>query len=49
MSPFRGIPKKGKPNKWRLMLDLSALIGGTVNDGISKEECSLQYTSVIVK
>ena len=46
VSPFGVIPKKGKPNKWRLILDLSAPTGGSVNDGISKEECSLQYTSV---
>ena len=46
VNPFGVIPKKGKPNKWRLILDLSAPTGGSVNDGISKEECSLQYTSV---
>ena len=46
VSPFGVVPKKGKPNKWRLILDLSAPTGGSVNDGISKEECSLQYTSV---
>ena len=46
VSPFGVIHKKGKPNKWRLILDLLAPTGGSVNDGISKEECSLQYTSV---
>ena len=46
VSPSVVIPKKGEPNKWRLILDLSAPTGGSVNDGISKEECSLQYTSV---
>ena len=46
VSPFGVIPKKGKPNKWRLILDLSSPTDQSVNDGISKEECSLQYTSV---
>jgi len=46
VSPFGVIPKKGKPNKWRLILDLSSPIGKSVNDGISKEDCSIQYTSV---
>ena len=46
VSPFGVIPKKGKPNKWRLILDLSSPTGQSVNDGISKEDCSLQYTSV---
>ena len=46
VSPFGVIPKKGKPNKWRLILDVSSPIGKSVNDGISKEDCSIQYTSV---
>ena len=46
VSPFGVIPKKGKPNKWRLILDLSSPAERSVNDGISKEDCSLQYASV---
>jgi len=46
VSPFGVIPKKGKANKWRLILELSSPTGQRVNDGILKEECSLQYTSV---
>ena len=45
-SPFGVIPKKGKPNKWRLILDLSSPDGHSVNDGISKELASLSYASV---
>ena len=40
------IPKKNKPGKWRLIVDLSSPPGGSVNDGIDKELCSLSYTSV---
>ena len=40
------IPKKHKPGKWRLIIDLSAPQGSSVNDGIAKELCSLAYTSV---
>ena len=45
-SPFGVIPKKHKPGKWRLIIDLSAPEGSSVNDGIAKELCSLAYTSV---
>ena len=44
-SPFGVIPKKHKPDKWRLILDLSSPVGFSVNDGISKESSSLNYTS----
>ena len=33
-SPFGVIPKKGRQNKWRLIIDLSAPEGHSVNDGI---------------
>ena len=33
-SPFGVIPKKNKPNMWRLILDLSVPAGHSVNDGI---------------
>ena len=48
LNPFGVISKKHKPGKWRLIVDLSAPDGFSVNDGISKEQCSLKltYTSV---
>lgn len=45
VSPFGVIPKS-EPGKWRLILDLSSPEGGSVNDGISKELCSLSYMSI---
>ena len=45
-SSFGVIPKKGRQNKWRLIIDLSAPEGHSVNDGISKELSSLLYLSV---
>ena len=45
-SPFGVIPKKNKPGKWRLILDLSSPEHHSVNDGIDKDLCSLSYTSV---
>jgi len=45
-SPIGVIPKKHKPNKWRLIVDLSSPNGASINDGIDKEICSLSYTSV---
>ena len=46
VSPFGVIPKCHAPNKWRLIVDLSSPTGSSVNDGISKELCSLSYVSV---
>ncbi len=40
-SPFGVIPKRGRPGKWRLIVNLSAPKGNSVNDGISKELASL--------
>ena len=45
-SPFGVIPKKSKPGKWRLIVDLSSPDGHSVNDGIDKELCGLSYVSV---
>ncbi len=42
-SPFGVIPKKGKPGRCRLIVDLSTPDGGSVNDGVSKEGSSLHY------
>ena len=46
ISQFGVIPKRNKPGKWRLILDLSAPPGMSINDGISTEVCSLHYASV---
>ena len=46
MSRFGVIPKNHQPGKWRLIVDLSHPQGGSVNDGIEPELCSLRYTSV---
>ena len=45
-SPFGVIPKKNRLGKWRLIVDLSAPDGLSVNDTINKEWCSLSYISV---
>ena len=45
-SPIGIIPKKNKPGKWRLIVDLSSPEGASVNDGVDKEISSLSYTSV---
>ena len=42
-SPFGVIPKKHKPDAWRLILDLSHPESHSVNDGINKDLCSLSY------
>ena len=46
ISPLGMIPKKNKPGKWRLIVDLSSPKGQSVNDGINSECCSLEYTTV---
>ena len=48
ISPLGVIPKKGRVDQWRMIMDLSSPSGASVNDGISKEACSCQYTSVTV-
>ena len=40
------VPKGHTPGKWRLITDLSFPEGASVNDGIDRGLCSLQYTSV---
>ena len=40
-SPFGVIPKKHKPNKWRLIVDLSR-----VSDGIARDLCSISYLAM---
>ena len=43
---FEVIPKNHQPNKWRLIVDLSHPIEGSVNVGIPKMLCSLKYITV---
>ena len=45
-SPFGVIPKRNRPNKWRLIVDLFSPEGHSVNDGISRDLSSLFYVSV---
>ena len=46
ISPFGVIPKKHRPDKWRLIVDLSSPEGYSVNDAISNDLCSTSYTSI---
>ena len=41
-----GVIPKGHSGKWRLITDLSFPPGGSVNDGVDPELCSLTYTTV---
>ena len=43
---FGVIPKKHKPGKWRLITDLSFPEGGSVNEAIDPELCTLSYIKV---
>ena len=45
VSPFGVIPKK-TPGKWRLIVDLSAPEGHSVNEGVSSEFCLLDYVII---
>lgn len=47
-SPIEAIPKKNRPGKWQLIVDLSSPEGSSVNDGVDKELCSLSYISANV-
>ena len=42
----RGMISKSDLMKWWLILDLTSPEGGSVNDGINREWCSLCYLSV---
>ncbi len=42
------IPKKSKPGKWRLIIDLSAPDGHSVNDGIDKTMCYVKIDHVVL-
>ena len=41
-----GIIPKGSSGRWRLIVDMSAPEGASINDGISESLCSLSYVSV---
>lgn len=41
-SPLACVPKK--PDSWRLILDLSAPVGSSINDGIARDEFACQFT-----
>ena len=41
-----GVIPKSDPGSWRLIVDLSAPEGASVNDGISWEVCFLSYMTV---
>ena len=45
-NPIGLIPKPHRPGEFRLIVDLSAPCGASVNDGISPSLCSLDYASV---
>ena len=45
VSKFGVIPK-GTSGKWRLILDLSAPEGSSINDEVSTKLCSLHYVKV---
>ncbi len=44
--PLWSHPKKSKPGKWRLIIDLSAPEDHSVNDGIDKALCSISYVKI---
>ena len=46
VSRFGVIPKRRQLDKWRLILDLSFPPGRSINDGIPKDLCSRQFTTV---
>ena len=41
-----GVIPKGSTGKWRLIVDMSAPEGASVNDGVSESVCSLSYVGV---
>ena len=45
-SPVGAIPKRHRPGKWRLIIDLFSPSNASVNDGISPESSTLRYPTV---
>ena len=46
VSRFSVIPKRRRPGKWRLIVDLSHPAGNSVNDGIKGDDFTLSYARV---
>lgn len=46
LSPIGLIPKKNRPGKFRLIVDLSSPRGCSINNGIASSNCSFRYSSV---
>ena len=46
VNPFGVIPKCHRPNKWRLVVDLSSPTGKSVNDAIDRDLCLIANTSI---
>ena len=46
INSFGVIPKKGQPNKWHPILDMSSPLGSSVNEGINPNDYPLQYIRV---
>ena len=46
ISPFGVIPKKAKPVKWCLIVDLSSPMNASVNDGINRDMCHISYITI---
>ena len=46
-SPIGLIPKPHQPGRWRLIVDLSAPHGHSVNDAISSDLAQMRYASVL--
>ena len=46
VSPCGVIPKRNRPDKWRLIVNFSAPLGASANDAIDQELSSIAYTSI---
>ena len=46
LSPIGIIPKPHKPNKWRLIVDMSSPEGASINDSIAKDLATLSYIGI---
>ena len=46
LSPLGAIPKKHKPGKWRLIVNLSSPARPSINDRIATEWSSVSYVSI---
>ena len=46
ISPFGVIPKRNRPDKWRLIVNMSAPYGHSANDAIDSDLSSISYTSI---